>query len=216
MLPRRVRELARRIFGPEDHALFVVLLEKRPKWILLLVHLYNKTVLNMSSAARDVGLKYESLKRAVRYLAGVSAGRSGIPVSSTSIRPFIRVEEISKRDKFLMLTERGESFAESVINFVNEVVREYGRTDITRQGMSPTTVRAAIASKLKSRGFNIEDYDVNTIILEDELLKRISVSAPLLLSIIKPEAYDLYGIQRITIDTPKGEKAFLVTVKRRW
>lgn len=215
-IPRRLKELAKHVFGPEEHALFIILLEKRPKWILLLVYLYNKTVMNMSTAARSVGLKYESLKRAIRYLSGVSAGRSGIPVSTTSIRPFIRLEEISKRDKFLMLTERGESFAESVIVFVNEVVRMYGRSDITKHGISPSVVKAAIASKLKSRGLSIEDYDVDTIVLEDEFIRRITASTPTLLSIVNPETYWLYGIQRVIVDTPKGEKVFLVTQRRKF
>lgn len=184
-------------FGAEDGSRFLLLLERRPKWLLLLLYLRKKVRLSIKEAMELLGLSHTSLKKAIRYLSGrpdMDAKRSFI--ASTIYRPLISIEMLSYNEKFIILTEYGREFADKIIWFLKKIALNYGRIDVENElGIPLIEVRKYIRRKLG--GLGVTDYDAydERIIDWQRLVRRLSVKHPLLLRIMNTEVIDAIPVE---------------------
>jgi len=186
--------------GAEDGSRFYILLESRPRWIKLLLLLRRRVRLSTREALKELGMKYDSLRRAVRYLAGIPDERSKrIFISTTRAKPLIYVEMISYNEKYLILTEYGKEFADKVLRLLTKAALKYGSVRLEDLGISTVEAESLIRRKLLEYGLkdvkNVEDR----IISWQKLQKTLTLTNPLLLRVMEP---GLLGFIPIDIETP--------------
>ena len=186
------------LFGAKDGSRFAILLERRPKWLLLILYLRKYTRLSFKEARRLLNVDYSGLAKAVRYLACINprdARRPGHAVSPVG-DPFIAVEVLSQREKYLVLTEYGRSFAEKVIDYLKYVAVTHGYVDVEeRLGVAKLFLFTELKRRLPE--VDVEKYERRVISLE-ELVSKLSVVNPRLIPLIKPEVIDAVPVEIVT------------------
>lgn len=178
--------------GTENASRFILLLEKKPKWLLLVLYLRKKIRLSIREATRLLGIPYSSLKNAIRYLTGRpdrEARRQFI--ATTLFRPLVAVEMLSYREKFLVLTEHGGEFADQVIRLLKRIALKYGRVNIEDElGIPKIEMMKYVAKVLRRHG--ITDYRgyEERIIDWNKLTRNLLSIYPLLLRVMNTEVID--------------------------
>jgi len=186
--------------GAEDGSRFYILLENRPKWIKLLLLLRRRVRLSVREALKALNMKHDSLKRAIRYLAGLPDEKSTkVFISSTRTKPLIHVEMISYNERYLVLTEYGKEFVDKVVRFLKKVALKYGSVKLEDLGISVVEAESLIRKKLAEQGLRDVRNIEGRIIDWQKLQKALMLSNPLLLRVMEPP---LLGFVQIEIETP--------------
>jgi len=195
--------------GAEDGSRFCILLERRPKWIKLLLLLRRRYRLSIREAVKLLSMKHESLKRAIRYLAGLPDEKQYRPfISTTRVKPLIHVEMISYNEKYLVLTEYGKEFADKVAELLKKLALRYGSVRLEDLGISPVEAESVIRRKLLSYGIRNVESAGDRLVDWQKLYKTLVLLNPLILRVLEP---DLLGFIPVEIETP-GRKLTLYYV----
>jgi len=192
--------------GAEDGSRFYILLESRPKWIKLLLLLRKRYRLSTREAMVALGLKHESLKRAIRYLAGLPDEKSLRPfVSTTRAKPLIHVEMISYNERYLILTEYGKEFADKIVRFLKKVALKYGSVRLDELGISVVEAESLIRRKLRDYGLRDVGSVGGNVIDWQKLQRLLALTNPLLLRVMDP---NLLGFIPVEIETQSRKYLF--------
>jgi len=186
--------------GTEDGSKFYIMLENRPKWIKLLLLLRRRVRLSTREALKALNMKHDSLKRAIRYLAGLPDEKSSkMFVSTTRVKPLIHVEMISYNERYLILTEYGKEFVDKIVRFLKKVALRYGSLRLEELGISVIEAESLIRRKLAEYGVKDVKSIEDRIIDWQKLQRSLMLSNPMLLRIMEPT---LLGFVPIEIETP--------------
>jgi len=190
--------------GAEHGALFALLLERRPRWLLLLLYLRRRPGLTLREAQRLLGMRHGSLRRALRYLAGQPEPGSGRELLASTVgRPLVAVEMLGYGEKLLVLTERGREFADRVLELLRRVALELGRVDVEAElGVSRQEVERYAASALRQPS-GAADRVVDWQRLS-EALPRLHPNLP---AVLTPETL---GAVPIEVETPSGRRTLYI------
>jgi len=187
-----------KVFGAKDGSRFAILLEREPKLLLLILYLRKRIRLSFGEVRKLLNVDYSWLAKAIRYLAGLDpkdTRRPGYVVSPVG-EPFIAVEVLSRKEKYLVLTEYGRSFAEKVVDYLKHVAVSYGYVDVEKKlGVAKIFLLTELKKKLPE--VDVEKYEKRVISLE-ELISRLSVANPRLIPLMKPEIIDAVPIEIVT------------------
>lgn len=184
--------------GTKDGARFALLLEQRPKWLLLILYLRKYGKLSFGEVRKLLNLDYRAFTLAISYLAGLrpeDLKRTGYLTSPVG-DPFIAVEVLTQREKYLVLTEYGRSFAEKVVDYLKYIAVKYGYVDVEKKfGVA----RIALLTELKKRfpELDVEKYEKRVISFE-ELISKLSTVDPQLITIMKAEVIDAIPVELVT------------------
>lgn len=188
--------------GVEDGTIFSILLEERPKWLVLVMLLRKKIKMKLREAKELTGMRHEQLRRAIGYLSGVNI-KAGEKILSTSTRarPLIFVEELSARIKILGLTKYGAEFAEKVHRMLIDMASKLGAVNVEKDlGISSVMLRSLVEEKLEELGIRDVDPDSVIIIDLDRFLSRMAMYDPYLYRVI--EYTEILDAVPIEIPTP--------------
>lgn len=194
------------LFGAKDGSKFAILIERRPKWLLLVLYLRKRYKMSFREAMTILKMNYHRFIRALRYLAGVSFNKKQVGyVTSLTSEPLVAIEALSYNEKYVVLTESGRRFAEKVISYLKSVALEYGKVDVEDElGIPKIAVMTELRKSLPT--IKAEKYE-DRIVSFDKLVANLSMVNPRLLAVIKPEVIDAYPIE---IRTPSKKHVLYV------
>lgn len=202
-------------FSTREKSVIRVVMENRPKWISMLLHLRKSGVMTMRDLRSLNRMSYASLKRALYYLGGIEIGKEkGFayqpPVTPLGIEPLVTVITLSPRKKYIALTERGEEFANKLANYLKTLVRKHGSVDIeSKYGIPRVYVVNELSKKMKSVSERVIEHNIVSL---DELYVNIARENPRLLQLLRPDVVNLLDLIPIelTVVTGKGIKKLIV------
>ena len=182
--------------GAEDGSRFMLLAERKPKWILLLLLLRKHVRLSMRAARKMLSMNYNQLRKAVRYLSGMPDEKATRPfISTTRAKPLINVEMISYNEKYLVLTEYGKEFADKVILFLKRVALMYGRVSPEDLGISRAEFEVVVARRLAEQGIKDVKTYIDRVVDWGKLARNLALTQPILLRVMDPGALGFIPIE---------------------
>lgn len=193
--------------GVVDGSRFKLLLERRPKWLLLLLYLRKRVMLGVREAQRLLGVKYGCLRSAIRYLAGVpEPGQT--PPPSTIHRPLVSVETLSPREKYIVLTEYGREFAEKATRLLKKIVLACGGVDVERElGVARVEVEERLRETLARHNLKPHRSLEDRIVDWERVVHSLTLTHPTLLKVLNTEVVDAVPF---TVETPRGTRTLYV------
>lgn len=201
-----IEEMLIKVMGTENAAKFIILAERRVKWLLLLLYLNRNLRLSIRQAMRLTGMSYDSLRHALRYLGGIPdprtrrLGRRSL-ITSNTVEPLVSLEELSPNEKYIVLTQHGRRFVESIRNFIVYVALRYGTVDVRRDY---AVTEASVIKQITEQGFE-DPYKVLHRLVSWERVRYFFVKRfPSALPILKPELYGFIEV-RLRVGNTKIE-----------
>lgn len=190
-----------KMFGVKDGSRFVLLLEKRPKWLLLLLHLRKSVRLSFKEARNILKMDHSSLLRAIQYLGGISIKsrkREVGYITSMTSDPLIAVEALSYKEKYIVLTEYGRSFTDKIVDYLKDVVLTYGKVDVEKDLRLSWIEVVKVLQRSLPPNVKPDDF-LEKLVSIDKVVSKLANDSPRLLYILKPE---LIGLEPVEIITP--------------
>ncbi|MEM4583994.1 MAG: hypothetical protein QXV28_07000 [Ignisphaera sp.] len=188
-----------------------MLIEDRPKWLLLVLYLRKLGAMTLSEAMSKVNIHYNSLKNAIKYLGGVDIKSDTSPIISATplgIEPLIYVIRMPVRRKIIALTEYGIQFANRVVNYLKDVAIRMGGVDVESRYGIPKVV---LLSELKRMFPDADQTKLMTrfVSFEELAIKLVKVK-PELVMLMRPDLIDGVPIElEIAVDVKTTRKVLL-------
>jgi len=199
------------VFGIKEGIVVRMLVEDRPKWLLLILYLRKVGAMSLSEATSKVNIHYNSIRSAVRYLGGVDI-RSHTPpavsVTPLGTEPIVYVIRMPVRKKIIALTEYGTQFANRVVNYLKDVAVRVGGVDVESRYGIPKVV---LVSELKRRFPDADQARLMTRFVSfDELTIKLVKVKPELVALMRPELIDAVPVElEIAVDVRTTRKVLL-------
>jgi hypothetical protein len=189
--------------GAEDGSRFMLLLERRPKWLLLLLHLRKRVRMSIREAMSTLKLRHESLRKALRYLTGIPDENAKKPfIASTRRHPLVSVEMLSYNEKFIVLTEYGWEFTNKVVRVLKKIALRYGRVDVESElGIPRIVMYQVLRRTFLDYGIEMKEEYEERIVDWQKLIRNLSVIYPLLVRIMEPEILEAIPVK---VETTSG------------
>lgn len=199
------------VFGVKEGIVVRMLVEDRPKWLLLVLYLRKLGAMTLTEVSSRINIHYNSIRSAVRYLGGVDIKLHTPPTISVTplgTEPIVYVIRMPVRKKIIALTEYGAQFANRVVNYLKDVAVRMGGVDVESRYGIPKVV---LVSELKRRFPDADQVRLMTRFVSfDELAVKLVKVRPELVVLMRPELIDAVPVElEIAVDVRTTRKVLL-------
>ncbi|MEM1560158.1 MAG: hypothetical protein QXK24_00900 [Ignisphaera sp.] len=202
------------IFGIKEGIVVRMLIENRPKWLLLILYLRKFGAMTLSEIMSRLNIHYGSIKNAIKYLAGVDLKTSTqitSHITPLGVEPLLYVIRIPTKKKIVTLTDYGLQFSNKIVDYLKDIAIKLGSIDVEAKYGIPKII---LLNELKQRFPNIDKINLLTRLVSfDELIVKLAKTKPELVSLMRPELIDAIPIElEVAVDSRTSRKIYLYLV----
>ncbi|MEM1694359.1 MAG: hypothetical protein QXL19_08875 [Ignisphaera sp.] len=200
------------IFGIKEGIVIRMLVENRPKWLLLILYLRKFGAMTLSEIMSRLNIHYGSIKNAIKYLAGVDLKTPTLThITPLGIEPILYVIRIPTKKKIVTLTDYGLQFSNKIVDYLKDIAIKLGSIDVEAKYGIPKII---LLNELKQRFPNVDKINLLTRLVSfDELIVKLAKTKPELVSLMRPELIDAIPIElEIAVDSRTSRKIYLYLV----
>ena len=187
----KLKQYLQKIHDVDKRAFIYFLLTRKSEWLRVMIKIYNKPYLNISTLSRETGYGHKKIMNILRKLSELG---------------YVVVKSFYRREKVIYLSQVGEEVLEKTLKIIEDLIMSTCRIEPKIYGFS----RDLLSKYLKRKGFREEavDYLINPLCV-NKLLGEINKELPVVLEL------SALGLEKVEVKSGTTVEVFYVPSKLR-